>query len=162
VTSEPEAGFVSARAAAGVLFLDEYGRVLLIEPSYKDYLDLPGGYVASDETPSAAAAREVREELAIEPPIGRLLVADWRQDNIDDIGGAKILFVFDGGHLPAAHRDQILTDGHEVIGYAFQPVDQLAEVTIPRLANRIAQAVAARHSATIRYLENGQLIEGEE
>ena len=38
---------------------------------------MPGGYVETGETPAQAAAREVREELGIEVPIGPLLVADW-------------------------------------------------------------------------------------
>ena len=95
MTSPPEPAFVRPRVAAGVLFLDETDRVLLVVPSYKDFLDLPGGYVEPGESPRAAAQREVREELAIEPPVGRLLVADWRHvvriANIDvsDLAGGS-------------------------------------------------------------------------
>ncbi|MFI9553477.1 NUDIX domain-containing protein [Nonomuraea endophytica] len=59
--------FARALAAAGVL-----GRVLLVQPGYKEHLDIPRGYLEPGETPYAACVREVREELAIEPPIGRL------------------------------------------------------------------------------------------
>lgn len=47
-----------------MLFLDEAGRVLLVVPSYKDSLDIPGGCVEHGETPRGAAVREVREELS--------------------------------------------------------------------------------------------------
>jgi ADP-ribose pyrophosphatase YjhB (NUDIX family) len=85
-----------ARAAAGVLFFDEDGRVLLVRPSYKSGWDIPGGYLRPGETPSEAAAREVSEKLGIKPPIGRLLAADWAPHPDE---GDKILFVFDGGQL---------------------------------------------------------------
>jgi len=65
------------RVAAGVLFRDAQGRVLLVKPTYKDGWDIPGGYVEPGESPKQAARREVLEELGIEPPIGRLLVVDW-------------------------------------------------------------------------------------
>jgi hypothetical protein len=37
--------------AAGVLFFDAAGRILLVQPTYKDYWDIPGGYVETGETP---------------------------------------------------------------------------------------------------------------
>src|SRR5262245_11071573 len=63
--------------SAGVLFYDEGGHLMMVVPSYKDYRDLPGGIVEPGESPRQAAIREVREELGIDPPIGRLLVVDW-------------------------------------------------------------------------------------
>jgi ADP-ribose pyrophosphatase YjhB (NUDIX family) len=66
--------------AAGVLFSDEAGRILLVQPTYKYHCDIPGGYVETGETPAQAAVREVREvreELGIEVAVGPLLVADW-------------------------------------------------------------------------------------
>jgi 8-oxo-dGTP diphosphatase len=154
--TEPNSSFVRPRVAAGVLFLDESDQVLLVVPSYKDYLDIPGGYVEAGESPKVAADREVREELGIEPPVGRLLVADWWHDSTDGPGGPKLLFVFDGGHLPHSQRDLIAVDGTEVTSFKFQAVHELASVTIPRLANRIEHAVAAHHDRATKYLENGQ------
>ena len=49
------------RVAAGVLFRDVEGRILLVKPSYKEGWDIPGGYVEPGESPKQAAAREVRE-----------------------------------------------------------------------------------------------------
>ncbi|MGH3687928.1 MAG: NUDIX domain-containing protein, partial [Pseudonocardiaceae bacterium] len=63
--------------AAGVLFFDDAGRILLVQPTYKDHWDIPGGYVETGETPAQTAAREVQEELGMEAPVGPLLVADW-------------------------------------------------------------------------------------
>ncbi|WP_328478950.1 NUDIX hydrolase [Actinoplanes sp. NBC_00393] len=65
------------RVAAGALFFDEAGNVLLVKPAYKAGWDIPGGYVEPGESPRAACIREVREELGITPDIGGLLVVDW-------------------------------------------------------------------------------------
>lgn len=154
--NEPTSSFVRPRVAAGVLFLDEDDQILLVVPSYKDFLDIPGGYVEAGESPRAAAQREVREELGIEPPVGRLLVADWWHDSADGPGGPKLLFIFDGGHLSPSQRDVITVDGTEITSYKFHAVHELASVTIPRLANRVEHAVAAHHDGTTKYLEIGQ------
>lgn len=150
-----DAAFVRPRVAAGVLFLDVDGRVLLVEQSYRTVLDLPGGMVEHGETPAAGAVREIHEELGIRPPIGRLLVADWWQTAFDGSDIPTLLLVFDGGVLPAADLERIVVDGHEVIGFGFYgPVD-LPSVTVPRLVNRIEHAVAARRDGYMRCLEDG-------
>ena len=82
------------RVAAGALFVDDAGRVMLVRPTYKDYWDIPGGYVEPGESPRAACIREVREELGIEPSIGDALIVDWAPA-VEE--GDKILLIFDGG-----------------------------------------------------------------
>ena len=151
---------VRPRVAAGALVLDGDGHVLMVKASTKDYLDLPGGMVEVGEMPRAAARREVREELGLEFTIGRLLVADWWIDSPDGVGGAKVLFVFDGGNITAVQRDRIRPDGHEVTGYTLCAPNELAAVTVPRLATRIFHAIAARRTGSLRYLEDGCLIDG--
>lgn len=65
------------RVAAGALFFDEAGRILLVKPHYKEGWDIPGGYVEPGESPRAACIREVQEELGVSPAIGGHLVVDW-------------------------------------------------------------------------------------
>lgn len=112
--------------------------------------------VEPGEHPSTTARREVREELGIEPPVGRLLVADWWPDSADGQGGEKLLFVFDGGQLTPDQLTKVTVDGDEVVGYRIHALPNLDAVTIPRLVNRIQHAVAAHHDGTIRYLEDGR------
>ncbi|MFJ9843051.1 NUDIX domain-containing protein [Kitasatospora sp. NPDC101155] len=138
------------RSAAGVLRRDD--RALLVKPTYKPGWEIPGGYLHAGETPSEGAAREVKEELGITPPIGRLLVADWAPHPTE---GDKLLFVFDGGILPLNQLDRIAVDQVEISEHAFHSRDQLDSLLIPRLARRVHAACAARaHTGTV-YLEHG-------
>ncbi|ASU85595.1 NUDIX hydrolase [Nocardiopsis gilva YIM 90087] len=157
MTADPTANFARPRVAAGVLFFDEHDRVLMVVPSYKDYLDIPGGYIEHGETPREAAAREVREELGIAPPIGRLLVTDWAPNPKE---GDKQLFIFDGGLLTHTYLDKIQPSPDELTGYEFHDVNAIHEATIPRLARRIVHATQARTEGTTRYLEHGEHIPG--
>ncbi|MPZ60485.1 MAG: NUDIX domain-containing protein [Propionibacteriales bacterium] len=140
------------RVAAGALFLDEDGRVLLVHPDYKPTWDIPGGYVEPNETPLEACRREVQEELGIKPPIGRLLVADWAPSPSE---GDKILFIFDGGILDADEQARIQLEG-ELTEYAFYDPDDLDEPLIPRLSRRVRQALDSRDRRIMTYLEHGE------
>ena len=68
------ASLARKRMAAGALFRDKDGRVLLVDPTYKPTWDLPGGAVEKEESPYAACRREVAEELGLDRPPGRVLV----------------------------------------------------------------------------------------
>ncbi|MFD9881520.1 NUDIX domain-containing protein [Streptomyces alboflavus] len=151
--NEHEAKMARPRMAAGALFFDDQGHVMLLEPTYKEYRDIPGGYVDSGESPLQACVREVREELGITPGIGRLLVVDWAPSPSE---GDKVLYLFDGGTLAADIQEQIRLQASEIGGYAFHPIDAVDDLTIPRLARRIREAVTARGDGTVAYLEHGR------
>lgn len=141
-----------AHLSAGVLFFDDAGRIMLVEPTYKDYWDIPGGYVNHGESPRAAARREVREELGLDVSPGRLLVTDWAPDGTD---GDKLLFVFDGGRLEAAQVAAIRLQADEIRSYAYRAPQTLAAVTIERLVRRLHAAVEARATGHTLLLERG-------
>ena len=154
-TDDPTLNFITPRVAAGVLFTDDEDRVLMVVPSYKDYLDIPGGYVENGETPYQAARREVFEELGIKPSIGRLLVADWWEQSPEEAGGPKLLLVFDADRLTDDQIRRMSVDGVEILDFEFKAVDEISGFTIPRLANRISLAMDARATEHTVYLENG-------
>ncbi|OII66205.1 NUDIX hydrolase [Streptomyces sp. CC77] len=151
--NEHEAKMARPRMAAGALFFDESDRVLLVEPSYKDYRDIPGGYVEEGESPRQACAREVQEELGIAPHIGRLLVVDWAPNPGE---GDKVLYLFDGGRLSPEDRRQITLQADELRSYDFHDADQVPDLTIPRLVCRIAAGIEARVNGLTAYLEHGE------
>jgi 8-oxo-dGTP diphosphatase len=138
--------------AAGVLFFDDENRVMLVQPTYKDYWDIPGGYVEAGETPAQAAAREVREELGIEAAIGPLLVADWAPHPDE---GDKLLLIFDGGTLTTEQLTAIHLPAEELASYAFHDPAEIATVLIPRLGRRVTAAVDAHYASRLAYLEHG-------
>jgi ADP-ribose pyrophosphatase YjhB (NUDIX family) len=155
--SDHDAPSALARAAAGALFFDEGDRVMLVRPTYKPDMDIPGGFVEPGETPYQACVREVREELGIRPPIGRLLVADWAPHPAK---GDLILFVFDGDVLGPETLARITFADHELSAYDFHPVDELDEMLIDRLARRVKAAALARDLGETVYLEHGRPILG--
>nr|WSW59572.1 NUDIX hydrolase [Streptomyces sp. NBC_00998] len=154
--NEHEAKMARPRMAAGALFFDEADRVLLVEPSYKDYRDIPGGYVEEGESPRQACVREVQEELGIAPHIGRLLVVDWAPNPGE---GDKVLYLFDGGRLSPDQRQKIALQADELRGYDFHRAEQVPELTIPRLARRIDAGIHARTKGLTAYLEHGKSLE---
>ena len=141
-----------ARSAAGALFLDAEGRVLIVEPTYKDYWEIPGGMLEAGETPSQACAREVEEELGLTVPPGRLLVVDWAPH---PVLGDRVLFVFDGGTLDPGQFAAISLQAEELASYALVEPDEVPARLIPRLARRVTAALSARSAGTTSYLEHG-------
>ncbi|MFJ8964496.1 NUDIX domain-containing protein [Lentzea sp. NPDC102401] len=138
-----------AISAAGALFFDDAGRLLLVEPTYKPHWEIPGGVIEHGETPSEACRREVAEELGLVREPGRLLVVDWAPQGDQD----RVLFVFEGGLLTA--DDHIRLQAEELGQYEFVTPDEAGRRLIPRLARRVAEALRARESGETRYLEHG-------
>lgn len=143
---------------SGALFFDAAGRVLIVEPSYKDHWEIPGGVVEGNEPPLAAARREVLEEIGLDRELGRLLVVDWsppRGRRPIDI----MAFVFDGGELSADEIAKIELQVDELRGYRFCRVDgavnETAGLLPPILTKRVAAAVRARAEGQTIYLEGG-------
>ncbi|WP_374775821.1 NUDIX hydrolase [Streptomyces sp. NBC_01310] len=151
--NEHEAKMAHPRMAAGALFFDDSDRILMVEPTYKKYWDIPGGYVETGESPLSAARREVEEELGITPPLGRLLVVDWAPSAGE---GDKVLYLFDGGQLTPETLARIELQADELKSYAFVAPNEINERTIPRLARRILAACKARREGVQVYLEHGE------
>jgi ADP-ribose pyrophosphatase YjhB (NUDIX family) len=126
---------------------------LLVKPSYKAGWDIPGGYVEPGESPKQAARREVREELGIEPPIGRLLAVDWAPHPNE---GDKLLFVFDGGELGDVQISSAAPD--EIAEVRFWSDTDLPNVLPARLRDRVSSALRA--SERDAYLEHGKRCNG--
>jgi 8-oxo-dGTP diphosphatase len=152
MTEDPTPPMSRPRVAAGALFFDAQGRVLLVKPTYKDGWEIPGGYVEPGETPIEACEREIKEELGLDRKIERLLVVDWAPSTKE---GDKVLFVFDGGELPASEHAAITLPPDELAASEFHDTAILHELMIERLARRLAAAVEARQTDVTRYLEHG-------
>ena len=152
--SDYTAGLARKRMGAGVLLTHADGRVLLVEPTYKDHWEVPGGAVESDESPYAAAVREIGEELGITVPVGRLLVVDWVPPRDGRTEG--VMLIFDGGVLGEETAARIRVPAEELRGWAWCTPAQAEERLLPLLARRIGAAVRAQEDGTTVYLEDGR------
>ena len=139
-------------SAAGALFLDEADRVLLVEPNYKDYWEIPGGLIEVGETPSQGCAREITEELGLTRQPCRLLVVDWAPHPAH---GDRVLFIFDGGVLTPPEIAAIHLQAEELDSYEFLTPELALDRLIPRLRRRVAAALQARAESRTLYLEHG-------
>lgn len=148
--ADSSATFATPRVAAGVLFNDGNGRVLLVNPTYKKGWEIPGGYVEVGESPRAAAIREVKEELGLDVNVRNLLVLDWAPHPNE---GDKLLIIFDGGQLDQPILDKIIFADGELSAAQFFKPDELADVLPDRLAKRVWRAAAGAES---RFLEHGE------
>jgi ADP-ribose pyrophosphatase YjhB (NUDIX family) len=144
------------RVAAGALFTDEAGRILLVRPTYKQHWDIPGGYVEPGESPRAACIREIGEELGQPLPIGGLLVVDWAPAEGE---GDKLLFVFEGGHVTPDQRERISFRDGELSEWRFVADDELDTYVPGRLSRRLRTAAEARGSSRPAYAEHGSRAE---
>jgi 8-oxo-dGTP pyrophosphatase MutT (NUDIX family) len=141
---------------AAVLLSDDRGRVLLVEPTYKDYWEIPGGAVEAGESPYAAVVRELHEELGLGVQPGRLLVVDWVPPRPDRTEG--LMLVFDGGILAPAQTARIRLPPEELRSWTWCTEQQAGERLSELLARRIVAAVRARADGTVAYLENGVFV----
>jgi 8-oxo-dGTP pyrophosphatase MutT (NUDIX family) len=153
VKHQPEAdSFARPRIAAGAIFRNSAGAVLLVQPTYKPHWDIPGGYVEHGESPLAACQREIREELGLVPPVGRLLLVDWAPNANE---GDKILFVFDGGLMHTHEAAKIELPPSELCQWAFVDPDDFAQHLVDRLSRRLRAAVTAADDPCRVYAEHG-------
>ncbi|MFD9569873.1 NUDIX domain-containing protein [Streptomyces sp. NPDC059982] len=138
-----------ALTAANVLFTDRAGGVLLVRPGYGEpgrWL-LPGGGVDSDlgETPRAAAAREVREEIGLDLEPGRLLAVNWSHRPGFP---ARIRFLYDGGVLGPDVLARIRLRPVELLDWRTAQRGDLRGLVKPKLRRQIKAALRALAAGT--------------
>ncbi|MEU9232430.1 NUDIX hydrolase [Streptomyces subrutilus] len=139
-------------AATGIV-LDTDGRVLVLTTSYKADLELPGGTVEGTETPEEGLARELKEELDLSLPVGRLLAVDSRPPG--ELGRSLVVHVHLVGPLRPEEAASIsFADGEIVEARWLSPQEAVAALPA-RLARRLRAALAALHTGSLAHLADG-------
>ena len=141
--------------AAGALFFNAAGEVLIVHPTYKDDWEIPGGIVELNESPREAVEREVKEELGLSIKVERLVICDYchatsdRPDNIQ--------FIFLGGVLSSKLIDSIKIQDSEIKSIEFVSLELFRErfSDRDRLGPRVLMALEAIDLNISSYLENG-------
>ena len=138
-------------SGAGVLCTDSQGKVLIVVPAYKPEWEIPGGTVENNESPKQACIREVKEELGIDIPVGRLLQLNYREES--ERLGELLLFLFDGGVLSAAQISSIKRPPDELSKFHFLTLDEVKDKTIPSLYRLIESGLEQRELNQTGYTE---------
>ncbi|WP_030607641.1 NUDIX domain-containing protein [Streptomyces fulvoviolaceus] len=152
------AGLPRVLAGAAALFRDAEGRVLLVEPNYREGWALPGGTIESDEgeTPRQGARRETTEEIGLDRELGRLLAVDWVH------GTARpplVAYLYDGGVLAEDDFKAIRLQEEELLSWRLVPREELPEYLPGSSGRRVLAAldVLVEGSGTAE-LENGHRV----
>ena len=145
-------------AGAAVLFRDAEGRVLLVEPNYREGWALPGGTIESDdgETPRQGARRETLEEIGLDREPGRLLAVDWGHG----VGRPPLVaYLYDGGVLTPDEFAAIRLQEEELLSWRLVPREDLTTHLPGALGRRVLTAldVLTEGSGTAE-LENGHRV----
>ncbi len=143
------------RLIAHVLMRDPSGRILLCDTAFKSDWELPGGIVEPGEPPRDGAIREVREELGIDLPVGRLLVADWLPPYLGWEDALEL--IFDGGLVTDDDLASFSLQENEIISVALLTLAQAAEVVTPLSHRRLSVAVGQADGETA-YLQDGRRV----
>ncbi|THJ44724.1 NUDIX domain-containing protein [Candidatus Frankia alpina] len=136
--------------AAGCLLLDDAGRVLLVEPTYKPNWEVPGGIAEPGESPRQTAQRELGEELGLDLPVGRLICVDHLAATPRRADALRFLFAVDGPPIPV---DALVLQAAEIRSARYCTPAEVAERAAARLARRVAACLAAPLLPV--YLEDG-------
>ncbi len=145
--------FPRKRIGAGVAIVDEDFRILLVEPTYKDTWEIPGGSVETGESPREGARRECLEELGFDVEIGRLLAIDWVSQGRTP--GDGLIFMYAVGPVDSA---RIILPPGELRSWEWCDRDAVSARVRDFQARRIFAALDAMQDGTFAELENGYLV----
>lgn len=147
--------------SAAALFTDEFGRVLMVKPTYRRQWLLPGGGAEAGEGPEQTCRREVHEELGLSVSPGRLLAVHWLAPGHPDLTEGmpfpgEVRYVLDGGTLTPRDIARMRLPEDELSGYEFLDARAAAERMIPVDAQIMLAALRARLAGTTAHLTGGQ------
>ncbi len=126
------------KVSVGGISLDGEGHILLVNPSYKERWDLPGGILEAGEDPVTGLRREIREELGIDCQVGELRAVDY---GASDWEGAEVLMLTFMVRLDTCSpADFDFADGEITEAAYHEPETALTMVT-PRMTDRLRVAL---------------------
>ncbi|NCF65497.1 MAG: NUDIX domain-containing protein [Chloroflexi bacterium] len=143
------------RISAGCLFFDERGRLLVVNPTYKDTWEIPGGVVEENESPREAVIREVVEELGLVCRPERLLCVDYSSET--GTRTESLQFIFLAPVLSDQTIGMIKLPREELSEYRFLVAEKAVKLLNKKLRRRIRHCLSALEDQETLYLEEQQL-----
>lgn len=129
------------------LFFDKNWRILLLEPTYKDNWEIPGGIIEENESPKEACEREIKEELWLDIQVWKLLCLEYQREEDD-----SYMFIFNGGVLSENDINNIEIQESEIKNFYFLNLEEMSDKVLPKMLRRIKKWLeASRNNATIYY-----------
>ncbi|GGR98258.1 hypothetical protein GCM10010252_41230 [Streptomyces aureoverticillatus] len=153
------AGLPRVLAGAASVIRDRAGRVLLVQPNYREGWALPGGTVESDdgESPRQGARRETVEEIGLDVAPGGLLAVDWVPGTA--ARPPLVAFLYDGGVLADDRFGEIRLQEEELLAWRLATREELPTYLSAPLARRVLAALDALDAgAGAVELENGRRV----
>lgn len=142
------------RMAAGVLILNDQQEVLIVKQSYKNYWSIPGGVVEENESPYAAALREVEEEVGLTLERLKFLCVDYMPSHTTK--GECLQFIFSAGKIDDNTLKKIKLQAGEIVEYQFLNINQALPLLNENLRPRLERCFEALRAQVAVYLENGK------
>ncbi|MFJ9846561.1 NUDIX hydrolase [Kitasatospora sp. NPDC101155] len=143
-------------AAAGVLFPDERGRLLVVQLPYdrRHPVAIPGGgWEPQDRSPRETAVREVEEELGFTPRLGPLACVDWA---VSSRRPPIVAYLYWAEPLTAEQVAAIRPDAAEIGACAWATTEEVGHALAPRLSRRVTACLRAPRAAGPLELEDSR------
>jgi 8-oxo-dGTP diphosphatase len=140
------------RMSAGCLLFNEEGRILIVNPTYKEPWEIPGGVVEQDESPLQACVREIQEELDLHIQPKRLLCVDYSPTSDDR--SESLSFIFYGDILSTTEISNITLQEKELSEYRFCTPNETFTLLNERVGQRIKQCLSVINTDQTLYLES--------
>lgn len=133
---------------AGAFITDTAGQILLVKAISRDEWGFVGGWVDRGESPHQGCAREIKEEIGLDLPVGDLLVLDWLPDT-GHVDAPLSFYLFDCGVIE--DPDLIRLQEEEIAEYGLFPPEAAVARSGAFNRERIGLAMAARRSGKTVY-----------
>lgn len=142
------------RISAGCLFLDENKNLLVVNPTYKNTWEIPGGVVEANESPRKAAKREILEEVGLNCDLVCLLGVDYSGET--DKRTESLQFIFLGPTLTPEMIARIRLPQDELSEYRLLPAEEGLKLLNKKLRRRVRHCLEMIDRQETLYLEEQQ------
>lgn len=117
-------------AGSGVIFTHNL-KYLIVEPTYKNSWEIPGGLIEQGEQPLDTAIREVKEELGIDFIPTNLAITDFSTKN------QNYHYVYQGKELSNLEIKSIRLPEDELKSYKFVAIQEAEILLHPNVYKRL-------------------------